>query len=419
MKTKFKKYFIGIIISIISLIILYLFCNLLYFQTHISKDNKLTIVRSPDSIVFRFGKLDSLKRYKGYYTKNWERDFVHYDPSNLDIRNSLEELLHSDFDSKTNWPHTLPVGFNPDSIMEIGKNPGLNIRKLHKEGITGKGIGIAIIDQNLLVDHCEYKDQLRMYEEIHIPKSETNSALHGPAVASIAVGKSVGVAPDADLYYISTSNWSLFSAIYFRFFKENKFLTSKWFVKSIYRILEINKALPQKNKIRVISISWQIHTKEFLEAVEDADKQGVFVISCSVSQTHNFRFNGLGKDCLDNPDDINSYHPGSWWSDSFYKNPNEYKIDSTLMVPMDFRCIASQSGINSYALYSDGGWSWSVPYIAGLYALACQVKPSITPKEFWNKALTTGDIIEIEKNHKRYRFGKIVNPVKLMGILKK
>ena len=61
-------------------------------------------------------------------------------------------------------------GFNPDSIMEIGKNPGLNVRKLHKAGITGKGVGIAIIDQNLLVDHCEYKDQLRMYEEIHVQK---------------------------------------------------------------------------------------------------------------------------------------------------------------------------------------------------------------------------------------------------------
>lgn len=52
-------------------------------------------------------------------------------------------------------------------LMESGKNPGLGIRKLHKEGITGKGIGIAIIDQALLIDHVEYKEQLKMYEEIH------------------------------------------------------------------------------------------------------------------------------------------------------------------------------------------------------------------------------------------------------------
>ena len=120
--------------------------------------------------------------------------------------------MHSDFDTKTNWPKSLPDGFNPDSIMEIGKNPGLNVRKLHKAGITGKGIGIAIIDQNLLVDHYEYKDQLRMYEEIHAPKKST-AQLHGTAVASIAVGKIVGVAPEADLYYISSITGSWFAWI--------------------------------------------------------------------------------------------------------------------------------------------------------------------------------------------------------------
>ena len=94
-------------------------------------------------------------------------------------------------------------------------------------------------------------------------------------------------------------------------------------------------------------------------------------------------------------------------------------MDSTLMIPMDSRCTASQSGINSYVFYKDGGWSWSIPYIAGLYALACQVKPSVTPQEFWYKALETGDLIEIERNNKKYKFGKIVNPVKLMEVLKK
>ncbi|MDF2907329.1 MAG: hypothetical protein K0R34_2650 [Herbinix sp.] len=41
-------------------------------------------------------------------------------------------------------------------IMENGTNPGLGIRELHKEGITGKGINVAIIDQNLLLHHPEF-----------------------------------------------------------------------------------------------------------------------------------------------------------------------------------------------------------------------------------------------------------------------
>jgi hypothetical protein len=66
------------------------------------------------------------------------------------------------------------------------------MRTLHAEGITGKGIGVAIIDQTLLVDHREYKDRLRVYEEAEdITGGWMEVQMHGPAVASIAVGKSV------------------------------------------------------------------------------------------------------------------------------------------------------------------------------------------------------------------------------------
>ena len=44
---------------------------------------------------------------------------------------------------------------------------------------------------------------------------------------------------------------------------------------------------------------------------------------------------------------------------------------------MDSRCTASPTGINDYVYYREGGMSWTVPYLAGLYALACQVNPDI------------------------------------------
>lgn len=405
------------LISIISIVILFSSCRSLLYETTISKDNKLKIISKPDSAVYMRGKLDSLKTYKEGSSLNWERDLRCRDLSNMDLRNNLIELLHSDFDSKTNWPKLMPVGFNPDSIMEIGKNPGLSIRTLHQMGITGKGVGIAIIDQDLLVDHYEYKDQLRMYEEIHSMKG-AKAAMHGAAVASIAVGKTVGVAPEAELYYISSQLASIWTMFKYKLFN-NRDVNPKWYAKSINRILEINNTLPSDKKIRVISIAFGSDKKSFLKAIAKASKEGVFVISSSISRTHNLRFHGLGKECLTNSDDINSYFPGSWWSESFYKSPDRFNIDSTLMVPMDSRCTASQSGKNSYVYYSMGGWSWSIPYVAGLYALACQVKPSVTPQEFWNNALETGNIIEIDKNGRKYKFGKIVNPVNLMENLKK
>jgi hypothetical protein len=248
------KKLITVLSVLIILMVMLTFYGRWLSQTNVSKDNNLIISRKPDSTVFRKGKLEAMPTYNENSGMPFERDLRCYDPSGLDLRNNLIELLHSDFDSKTNWPKSLPVGFNPDSIMEIGRNPGLNVRKLHEVGITGKGVGIAIIDQDLLVDHIEYKDQLRMYEEIHTPKNATAS-MHGSAVASIAVGKTVGTAPGADLYYISSDDGTIFNRIKYILFK-NKDINPKWRVKSIYRVLEINRTLPIDKKIRVISISF-------------------------------------------------------------------------------------------------------------------------------------------------------------------
>ena len=74
--------------------------------------------------------------------------------------------MYASFDSQTQWPaaNKIPAGFDWRKIMELNKDPGLEVRALHEQGITGKGVSIAIIDQTLLVDHIEYKDRLRLYE---------------------------------------------------------------------------------------------------------------------------------------------------------------------------------------------------------------------------------------------------------------
>jgi hypothetical protein len=65
-----------------------------------------------------------------------------------------------------------------------------------------------------------------------------------------------------------------------------------------------------------------------------------------------------------------------------------------------------------------GGWSWSNPYIAGVYALAAQVNPDITPEEFWSTALDTGRTIEISHEGQRYSFGVILESVALIHALR-
>ncbi|MEG2939947.1 MAG: peptidase S8, partial [Oscillospiraceae bacterium] len=114
---------------------------------------------------------------------------------------TIQDWNDLSFNTDTRWSDKLPVGFDPAELLEFNKNPGLGIRALHEEGITGAGVGIAIIDQALLLDHEQYKEHLMFYERIHC--SDDTSQMHGPAVASIAVGKDIGVAPGAKLYYIA------------------------------------------------------------------------------------------------------------------------------------------------------------------------------------------------------------------------
>ncbi len=85
---------------------------------------------------------------------------------------------------------------------------------------------------------------------------------------------------------------------------------------------------------------------------------------------------------------------------------------------MDSRTTASPTGAEEYVFYRIGGWSWSIPYLAGMYALAVQVDPGITPEEFWETALETGRTIPIQHGGKEYEFGVILDPQALIKAVK-
>ncbi len=127
-----------------------------------------------------------------------------------------------------------------------------------------------------------------------------------------------------------------------------------------------------------MSIGWQKDQKgyaEIVEAAEEAEKAGMLVV---------------------------------------YANP---LYDNLLLVPMDSRTTASPTGKDEYVFYRTGGVSWAIPYIAGMYALAAQVKPQITPQEFWKIALETGQTIEILHESQTYQLGPILDPVALIAAL--
>jgi hypothetical protein len=273
-------------------------------------------------------------------------------------------------------------------------------------------VGIAIIDQPMLVDNQEYASRVKLYEEINIDTG-TPSQMHGPAVASIAVGKTVGVAPQADLYFIA--DWPGTWAGNFEY--DFSFLA-----KAVRRILEVNKSLPPGRKIRVLSMSigWKPDEKGYADiaaAVNEAKKAGIFVVSMSIHDTYGWEMMGMGRSAMTNPNAFESYSiPAYWGGKNFI--PNMYS-SNYLLIPMDARTTASPTGNEDYVFYSVGGMSWTAPYLAGVYALACQVKPRITPEEFWSAALKTGRTIQIEHDGKQYSFGIILDPPALIAALQK
>jgi hypothetical protein len=372
------------------------------------------IDRKPKPLGSGRWEMKSLPKYDPDSRKPGQVDLRGRDLSKLDLRNSIENLMYAKFDDGTVWPapDRMPPDFDWQEIMELGKNPGLGVRTLHKRGITGKGVGVAIIDLPLLTEHQEYVDRLRLYEENNIKESNIKPEWHGPAVASIAVGKTVGVAPDADLYYIASWEYTRDDDP-----RDNFVFRAQ----SIRRLLEINRQLPADRKIRVISnsISWspsQDGYDEITAACKEAKAAGMFVVTCNIIEPYGFDFGGLGRHPLANPDSFESYGPCLDWAKIFYRSTPERDSDA-LWVPEDSRTRASRTGSDEYVFSRQGGASWCAPYIAGVYALAAQVEPEITPERFWDLAMKTGRTIELEHKGVKRSFGPIIDPVALIGAL--
>jgi len=285
----------------------------------------------------------------------------------LDLREQASALSRLPFDNRTQWPpaDNLPSGFEPAKLLEAGKNPGLGVRKLHEQGIDGRGVHIAIIDQPLLREHREYKDRVVEYEAVDL--EGVPPQMHGSPVTSIAVGRTCGTAPAASVHYYAVPMW-------------------KWanehcrpYAALLDRIIEHNKDLPASQRVRVVSISlgmfslWPDHYL-WSAAVQRAADAGILVVSCDSAD---LRIVLLKRKSARDPELPSSYRRVMFFS------PRD-----GLCVPAGNRTTASFSGTDDYIFWRDGGMSWTVPYLAGLAALAFQVNPEIRPQdipEMWMK----------------------------------
>jgi len=319
-----------------------------------------------------------------------------------DLSHIPKHILESaNFDTTFKWPQKLPEGFNPEGLIEKGKNPGLGIHWLHKNGITGKGVTVAIIDQKISEKHREFKNNLIINKEYSAGKSEIlkeEISMHGPAVASILVGEKCGVAPDAKLYYAGHGG------------ETNSFLS---YTKALKDIIEYNKT--HEDKIKIVSVSKGYQkipgVNEWLEIKEEAKNLGITVIDCFYFEENNITGGGSKND----KDKFDDYEFPLFYKESNmrlrtledmnknlslanekqrkkffdkYKTIQNYldnmvdEFNNQIIIPSDYRTMASRKGDNEYVYEAKGGWSWAVPYFAGVFALALQVNPDLTNEKF-------------------------------------
>lgn len=283
-------------------------------------------------------------------------------------------------------------------VMEQGKNPGLGIRDLHSQGITGKGVNVAIVDQNLLLDHPEFAGKIVEYYDTGCKMDKNNGSMHGPAVTSALVGKDIGVAPDAKVYYAAAPSWEQ---------------DSNYYAKGIQWIIKQNKKLPANEKIKVISISaaptgkeseFNKGKKEYEKAVKAAQKEGILVLDCCGDQ-------GTGFICPAfydprEPENVEKCTGG-------FPNDMHTMAANMICVPCSYRTMAEEyyTGKATYRYDGIGGLSWGIPYAAGVLALGWQVAPEKTNKQMKDLLYSTST--------KANDGSKIINPKAFIEALQK
>jgi hypothetical protein len=284
------------------------------------------------------------------------------DMSKLDLADRRGLVATLVFNQKTIWPapEKMPVGVDPNQVLTSGMSPGLGVRDLHRQGITGKGVNVAIIDQAMYLDHPEFAGKIVAYHDL---AASNKSSMHGPGVTSLLVGANCGTAPDARVYYVAARDM-VYEVDY---------------AEGLDWIIEQNANLPASEKIRVVSVSAAPgiagtpsghNQKRWNDACARAEKAGIMVLDCT--DHHGF----IGK-CWYNarvPDSVSACRPG----DPRYS----YHATDRLLVPSAPRTTAEEydKGDCSYQYCGTGGLSWSIPYCAGVLALGWQLRPDIPPE---------------------------------------
>lgn len=326
----------------------------------------MVITLSPAGLRAQSQKVRPIKSVKPFDNVRWK------DMSELDLSGQPALPATLTFNEKTVWAKAdkMPKGRSPRQLLRDAMNPGLGVRELQSEGITGKGVNVAIIDQPLYRGHPEFAGKIIAYHDVGCG---SESSMHGPAVASLLVGTNCGVAPDARLYYVAAPSWTRDSA---------------YQAKALDWIVEQNKKLGNAEKIRVVSVSaapsgpgspFEKNQSMWDSASDRAEAAGILILDCT--QHHGF----IGPCYYDatEPENVAKCRPGFPSRPSRLIGEVRQRASGEVLVPCSPRTVAEEydRGQCSYQYCGQGGLSWSIPYCAGVLALGWQLRPDLSAEQ--------------------------------------
>jgi subtilisin family serine protease len=223
-----------------------------------------------------------------------------------------------------------------DNLLRITERVPI-IKEFHDKGLTGKGITIGIIDSGFNIAH----DELRRKTFLTDMGGGTDF-YHGTAVASVAAGRNIGVAPHAELVCIDVC-------------KENRTVSSDIVAKAIRECVY--------TYCDIINISLRFFRgKEVEEALKFAEEEGVIVVAAAGND-------GDGDTTgfpADHPTVLSVGSVNSKGDPSDFSSPNHVDV-----VTLGENVLSAYWKVIDDYTYSTGT-SFAAPIISGFLALLIQ-----------------------------------------------
>jgi len=325
------------------------------------------------------------KMDKILYSGEFKWAFFCADLSKKDLSSvALKKLMRLPFGNYTIWPSKdkLPSGFEPQKVFKEALTfKGCEVEQTHLKGIKGRNTTIAFIDMPFNYNHVELSDANIEYVEL---EKCCYSHFHGLVTSSYLVGKNLGVAPESKLLFyaangIGQSKNEIENII------ENEF-------KAIEDIIARSKngqkidIIGQSSSIKhhITFVQDEEKKKTYLDKYEklifELEKEKIFYLSSE-------NFFDMFTYCKKIDPTKNNYDYDNYINAFNFIDNNE-KIKPSVIPVGKLSPIDDTQDAYKYENLS-GSASWSIPLIVGMFALARQLKPNISFKEFYNIVCNT------------------------------